>query len=140
MPGIVDRMELRRISTGADDESLESLDHYTEPTDSDKGTVNSQFVGDNDDTESQNFLANGMLKKQKYDEYHEEYHPGHTSFGMSVFNLSNAIMGSGILGLSYAMANTGIVLFTILLIAVAILSLYSVHLLLVTARKKEVGI
>ncbi|MEQ2170660.1 hypothetical protein GOODEAATRI_002581, partial [Goodea atripinnis] len=27
---------------------------------------------------------------------------------MSVFNLSNAIMGSGILGLSYAMANTGI--------------------------------
>lgn len=41
-----------------------------------------------------------------------EQHPGHTSFGMSVFNLSNAIMGSGILGLSYAMANTGIVLFT----------------------------
>uniref|UniRef100_A0A8C9T5U8 Solute carrier family 38 member 4 n=1 Tax=Scleropages formosus TaxID=113540 RepID=A0A8C9T5U8_SCLFO len=58
---------------------------------------------------------------KKYDEYHEEHsllpemcmysfsfsqHPGHTSFGMSVFNLSNAIMGSGILGLSYAMANT----------------------------------
>lgn len=39
-------------------------------------------------------------------------HPGHASFGMSVFNLSNAIMGSGILGLSFAMANTGIVLFT----------------------------
>lgn len=36
---------------------------------------------------------------------------GKTSFGMSVFNLSNAIMGSGILGLSYAMSNTGIVLF-----------------------------
>uniref|UniRef100_A0A8C2FXT4 Solute carrier family 38 member 5b n=1 Tax=Cyprinus carpio TaxID=7962 RepID=A0A8C2FXT4_CYPCA len=36
---------------------------------------------------------------------------GKTSFGMSVFNLSNAIMGSGILGLSYAMANTGIILF-----------------------------
>lgn len=41
-----------------------------------------------------------------------DQHPGHTSFGMSVFNLSNAIMGSGILGLSFAMANTGIVLFT----------------------------
>uniref|UniRef100_A0A8C7ZXV6 Solute carrier family 38 member 4 n=1 Tax=Oryzias sinensis TaxID=183150 RepID=A0A8C7ZXV6_9TELE len=54
---------------------------------------------------------------------------------MSVFNLSNAIMGSGILGLSYAMANTGIVLFTILLVGVAILSLYSVHLLLVTAKE-----
>uniref|UniRef100_A0A671VKI3 Solute carrier family 38 member 4 n=1 Tax=Sparus aurata TaxID=8175 RepID=A0A671VKI3_SPAAU len=64
-----------------------------------------------------------------------EQHPGHTSFGMSVFNLSNAIMGSGILGLSYAMANTGIVLFTILLVAVAILSLYSVHLLLMTAKE-----
>uniref|UniRef100_A0A8C9VVG3 Solute carrier family 38 member 3a n=1 Tax=Scleropages formosus TaxID=113540 RepID=A0A8C9VVG3_SCLFO len=33
---------------------------------------------------------------------------GKTSFGMSVFNLGNAIMGSGILGLAYAMANTGI--------------------------------
>uniref|UniRef100_A0A8C6UJY8 Solute carrier family 38 member 4 n=1 Tax=Neogobius melanostomus TaxID=47308 RepID=A0A8C6UJY8_9GOBI len=64
-----------------------------------------------------------------------EQHPGHASFGMSVFNLSNAIMGSGILGLSYAMANTGIVLFTILLLGVAILSLYSVHLLLETAKE-----
>lgn len=36
---------------------------------------------------------------------------GKTSFGMSVFNLGNAIMGSGILGLAYAMANTGIILF-----------------------------
>uniref|UniRef100_A0A8B9HFK4 Solute carrier family 38 member 4 n=1 Tax=Astyanax mexicanus TaxID=7994 RepID=A0A8B9HFK4_ASTMX len=59
----------------------------------------------------------------------------HASFGMSVFNLSNAIMGSGILGLSFAMANTGIVLFVILLLAVAILSLYSIHLLLVTAKE-----
>uniref|UniRef100_A0A4W3JFF0 Solute carrier family 38 member 1 n=1 Tax=Callorhinchus milii TaxID=7868 RepID=A0A4W3JFF0_CALMI len=49
---------------------------------------------------------------------------------MSVFNLSNAIIGSGLLGLSYAMANTGIVLFVILLIGVMLLSLYSIHLLL----------
>ncbi|KAL1021326.1 hypothetical protein UPYG_G00011820 [Umbra pygmaea] len=55
---------------------------------------------------------------------------GKTSFGMSVFNLSNAIMGSGILGLSYAMSNTGIVLFIILLTCIALLSSYSVHLLL----------
>uniref|UniRef100_A0A673M7D3 Sodium-coupled neutral amino acid transporter 3-like n=1 Tax=Sinocyclocheilus rhinocerous TaxID=307959 RepID=A0A673M7D3_9TELE len=64
--------------------------------------------------------------------------PGHsfegkTSFGMSVFNLSNAIMGSGILGLSYAMANTGIILFLVLLTSIAVLSLYSVHLLLRSA-------
>lgn len=32
-----------------------------------------------------------------------------SSFTSSVFNLMNAIMGSGILGLAYAMANTGIV-------------------------------
>ncbi|KAM6981882.1 LOW QUALITY PROTEIN: sodium-coupled neutral amino acid transporter 3-like [Tautogolabrus adspersus] len=58
---------------------------------------------------------------------------GKTSFGMSVFNLSNAIMGSGILGLSYAMSNTGIVLFLILLTCIACLSCYSIHLLLTSA-------
>uniref|UniRef100_A0A8C6MJU3 Solute carrier family 38 member 3a n=1 Tax=Nothobranchius furzeri TaxID=105023 RepID=A0A8C6MJU3_NOTFU len=55
---------------------------------------------------------------------------GKTSFGMSVFNLGNAIMGSGILGLAYAMANTGVILFLLLLTAVAVLSSYSIHLLL----------
>uniref|UniRef100_A0A8C7P9U8 Solute carrier family 38 member 3b n=1 Tax=Oncorhynchus mykiss TaxID=8022 RepID=A0A8C7P9U8_ONCMY len=49
---------------------------------------------------------------------------------MSVFNLGNAIMGSGILGLAYAMANTGILLFLFLLTVVAVLSCYSIHLLL----------
>lgn len=58
---------------------------------------------------------------------------GKSSFGMSVFNLSNAIMGSGILGLAYAMSNTGIVLFIILLTFIAILSAYSIHLLLRSA-------
>ncbi|XP_071393659.1 sodium-coupled neutral amino acid transporter 4-like, partial [Centroberyx affinis] len=136
MPGAMDRMELKKVSTEADDDSTDSLDdRYTEPIDSEKATIDSQFMDDADDGESQKFLANGMMKKKKYEEYHEEYHPGHTSFGMSVFNLSNAIMGSGILGLSFAMANTGILLFTVLLVAVAILSLYSVHLLLVTAKE-----
>ncbi|XP_020653312.3 sodium-coupled neutral amino acid transporter 5 [Pogona vitticeps] len=55
---------------------------------------------------------------------------GKTSFGMSIFNLSNAIMGSGILGLAYAMRNTGIILFVVLLICIALLSSYSIHLLL----------
>uniref|UniRef100_A0A673MU60 Sodium-coupled neutral amino acid transporter 3-like n=1 Tax=Sinocyclocheilus rhinocerous TaxID=307959 RepID=A0A673MU60_9TELE len=58
---------------------------------------------------------------------------GKTSFGMSVFNLSNAILGSGILGLAYAMANTGIILFVLLLTCMAILSAYSIHLLLKSA-------
>ncbi|XP_053331174.1 probable sodium-coupled neutral amino acid transporter 6 isoform X2 [Spea bombifrons] len=53
-----------------------------------------------------------------------------TSFGLSVFNLMNAIMGSGILGLSYAMASTGVIGFSILLLAVALLAAFSIHLLL----------
>ncbi|XP_072311059.1 sodium-coupled neutral amino acid transporter 4 [Eucyclogobius newberryi] len=136
MPSVVDRMELSKVSTH-DDDSQDSLDDpYPDPIDADKSTISSsQYLDDNDDAESQKFLSNGMMKKKKYEEYHEEYHPGHTSFGMSVFNLSNAIMGSGILGLSYAMANTGIILFTILLIGVSILSLYSVHLLLMTSKE-----
>uniref|UniRef100_A0A673KLN7 Sodium-coupled neutral amino acid symporter 2 n=1 Tax=Sinocyclocheilus rhinocerous TaxID=307959 RepID=A0A673KLN7_9TELE len=81
------------------------------------------------DAESQNFLSDHQLGKKKYE---AEYV---TSFGMSVFNLGNAIMGSGILGLAYAMANTGIAMFVILLVAVAIFSLYSVHLLLKTANE-----
>uniref|UniRef100_A0A672T8X3 Sodium-coupled neutral amino acid symporter 2 n=1 Tax=Sinocyclocheilus grahami TaxID=75366 RepID=A0A672T8X3_SINGR len=84
------------------------------------------------DAESQNFLSDHQLGKKKYE---AEYSPGSASFGMSVFNLGNAIMGSGILGLSYAMANTGIAMFVILLVAVAIFSLYSVHLLLKTANE-----
>ncbi|XP_023666234.1 sodium-coupled neutral amino acid symporter 2-like [Paramormyrops kingsleyae] len=87
---------------------------------------------DEGDAENQNFLHDHQLGKKKYE---TEYHPGTTSFGMSVFNLGNAIMGSGILALSYAMANTGIALFVILLVSVLIFSLYSVHLLLKTANE-----
>ncbi|XP_076613375.1 sodium-coupled neutral amino acid transporter 3-like isoform X1 [Chaetodon auriga] len=76
--------------------------------------------------ESQEFLS-GMDDKKttRFTDFE-----GKTSFGMSVFNLGNAIMGSGILGLAYAMANTGIVLFLVLLTVVAVLSSYSIHLLL----------
>uniref|UniRef100_A0A8C5EHF1 Sodium-coupled neutral amino acid transporter 3-like n=1 Tax=Gouania willdenowi TaxID=441366 RepID=A0A8C5EHF1_GOUWI len=73
--------------------------------------------------ENEEFLPNADGKKFE----------GKTSFGMSVFNLGNAIMGSGILGLAYAMANTGILLFLFLLTAVAALSSYSIHLLLKAA-------
>ncbi|XP_036373488.1 sodium-coupled neutral amino acid transporter 2 [Megalops cyprinoides] len=86
------------------------------------------------DAESQNFLPPMEYPPGKK-KYETEYSPGTASFGMSVFNLGNAIMGSGILGLSYAMANTGIVLFVILLVAVSIFSLYSVHLLIKTANE-----
>ncbi|KAM9185882.1 sodium-coupled neutral amino acid transporter 3 isoform 2-T3 [Dugong dugon] len=75
--------------------------------------------------EGEGFLQNSPSKEPQFTDFE-----GKTSFGMSVFNLSNAIMGSGILGLAYAMANTGIILFLFLLTAVALLSSYSIHLLL----------
>nr|XP_055159785.1 probable sodium-coupled neutral amino acid transporter 6 isoform X2 [Nyctereutes procyonoides] len=62
-------------------------------------------------------------------ELYRQESPG-VSFGFSVFNLMNAIMGSGILGLAYVMAHTGIVGFSFLLLIVALLASYSVHLLL----------
>nr|XP_006126535.1 sodium-coupled neutral amino acid transporter 4 isoform X2 [Pelodiscus sinensis] len=132
----MDRMELQNVNIKLDEESNsgESIeDSYTDITDPEKATISSQFA--NDDAENQKFLPNGFLGKKKLADYQEEYHPGTTSFGMSAFNLSNAIMGSGILGLSYAMANTGIILFVILLFSIAILSLYSVHLLLKTSKE-----
>ncbi|XP_054911421.1 sodium-coupled neutral amino acid symporter 2-like [Poeciliopsis prolifica] len=86
-----------------------------------------------EDPESQNFLSDHKPSKKKYET--EYQHQRTASFGMSVFNLGNAIMGSGILGLSYAMANTGIAQFVILLFSVAIFSLYSIHLLLKTANE-----
>uniref|UniRef100_A0A8D0GRI3 Solute carrier family 38 member 4 n=1 Tax=Sphenodon punctatus TaxID=8508 RepID=A0A8D0GRI3_SPHPU len=107
-------MELQKVNIELDDESNsgESIeDSYAEIVDPEKATISSQFV--NDDAESQKFLTNGFLGKRKLEDYKEEYLPGTTSLGMSSFNLSNAIMGSGILGLSYAMANTGIILFVL---------------------------
>ncbi|KGL89863.1 Sodium-coupled neutral amino acid transporter 4 [Charadrius vociferus] len=132
----MDRMELQKVNIELDDQSNsgESLeDNYTELVDSEKAAIRSPFASD--DAESQKFLTNGYLGKKKLEEYNEEYHRGRASFGMSSFNLSNAIMGSGILGLSYAMANTGIILFVVLLLSVAILSLYSVHLLLKISKE-----
>ncbi|XP_068170460.1 sodium-coupled neutral amino acid transporter 3 isoform X2 [Antennarius striatus] len=85
-----------------------------------------QFDDSNEGLENEEFLPTAVGKKPvRFTDFE-----GKTSFGMSVFNLGNAIMGSGILGLAYAMANTGIILFWFLLTAVALLSSYSIHLLL----------
>ncbi|XP_045685560.1 sodium-coupled neutral amino acid transporter 4 [Phyllostomus hastatus] len=133
----MDPVELSNVNMGPDDESSSSgesaQDSYSGMGTLEKAAMSSQFA--NGDDESQKFLTNGFLGKKKLADYDDEHHPGTTSFGMSSFNLSNAIMGSGILGLSYAMANTGIILFIIMLLAVAILSLYSVHLLLKTSKE-----
>ncbi|XP_047430563.1 sodium-coupled neutral amino acid transporter 2-like isoform X1 [Mugil cephalus] len=116
---------MNHLSTAQEDEcsSSNSNDDQSKETQLDNTDL---------DAESQDFLPEHHTSKKKNE---TEYHQGKTSFGMSVFNLSNIIMGSGILGLSFAMANTGIALFMILLVTVALFSLYSVHLLLKTANE-----
>ncbi|MCI4382117.1 hypothetical protein PGIGA_G00259990 [Pangasianodon gigas] len=123
--------EMSRFSISPDEDSSSSSNSNEYSTCPTKKVPLSSPYGDVD-AESQNFLPRYIQGKKKYE---VEYHPGTASFGMSVFNLGNAIMGSGILGLSYAMANTGIALFVILLVAVSFFSLYSVHLLLKTANE-----
>ncbi|XP_023557360.1 probable sodium-coupled neutral amino acid transporter 6 [Octodon degus] len=73
--------------------------------------------------------AAAELRPLLSNELHRQGSSG-ASFGFSVFNLMNAIMGSGILGLAYVMANTGILGFGFLLLLVALVASYSVHLLL----------
>uniref|UniRef100_A0A3P9J1G9 Solute carrier family 38 member 5a n=1 Tax=Oryzias latipes TaxID=8090 RepID=A0A3P9J1G9_ORYLA len=104
-------MELQKINGHSRDDGFDALDGLAE---------NEEFLPHNTTT----------IKKK---ELHFTDFEGKTSFGMSIFNLSNAIMGSGILGLAFAMSNTGIVLFIILLVSIAILSAYSIHLLLRSA-------
>lgn len=94
--------------------------------DDQNGTQTVRFDDPDGGLENEEFLPSSDGKKPlRFTDFE-----GKTSFGMSVFNLGNAIMGSGILGLAYAMANTGILLFLFLLTAVAALSCYSIHLLL----------
>lgn len=97
-------------------------------TEVENGQINSKFISDR---ESRRSLTNSHLEKRKCD----EYIPGTTSLSMSVFNLSNAIMGSGILGLAFALANTGILLFLVLLTSVTLLSIYSINLLLICSKE-----
>ncbi|KAM9351363.1 sodium-coupled neutral amino acid transporter 3-like isoform 1-T2 [Symphorus nematophorus] len=102
-------MELQKINGHSRDEGFDGLDAMAE---------------------HEEFLPHKTGVKK---EIHFTDFEGKTSFGMSIFNLSNAIMGSGILGLAFAMSNTGIILFIILLVCIAILSAYSIHLLLRSA-------
>ncbi|XP_072182746.1 sodium-coupled neutral amino acid symporter 1 [Excalfactoria chinensis] len=117
--------ELQNMTVPEDDNISNDSNDFTEV---ENGQINSKFISDR---ESRRSLTNSHLEKKKCD----EYIPGTTSLGMSVFNLSNAIMGSGILGLAFALANTGIFLFSLLLVSVTLLSIYSIHLLLVCSKE-----
>ncbi|XP_029472780.1 sodium-coupled neutral amino acid transporter 1 [Rhinatrema bivittatum] len=116
--------EVQNMNTPEDDNISNDSNDLIEV---DSSQISSKFIADR---ESRRSLTNSHLEKRKCD----DYIPGTTSLGMSVFNLSNAIMGSGILGLAYALANTGIFLFVILLISVTLLSIYSINLLLTCSK------
>ncbi|XP_064140413.1 sodium-coupled neutral amino acid symporter 1 isoform X2 [Loxodonta africana] len=117
--------ELQNMTVPEDDNVSNDSNEFTEV---ENGQINSKFISDR---ESRRSLTNSHLEKKKCD----EYIPGTTSLGMSVFNLSNAIMGSGILGLAFALANTGILLFLVLLTSVTLLSIYSINLLLICSKE-----
>lgn len=117
--------ELQNMTVPEDDNISNDSNDFAEV---ENGQINSKFISDR---ESRRSLTNSHLEKKKCD----EYIPGTTSLGMSVFNLSNAIMGSGILGLAFALANTGILLFLVLLTSVTLLSIYSINLLLVCSKE-----
>ncbi|XP_066489790.1 sodium-coupled neutral amino acid symporter 1 [Tiliqua scincoides] len=121
---VLELNELQNMTVPEDDNISNDSNDFTEV---ENGQMNSKFISDR---ESRRSLTNSHLEKKKCD----EYIPGTTSLGMSVFNLSNAIMGSGILGLAFALANTGILLFLLLLISVTLLSIYSINLLLICAK------
>eukprot|EP00301_Raphidiophrys_heterophryoidea_P003541 c11594_g1_i2.p1 GENE.c11594_g1_i2~~c11594_g1_i2.p1 ORF type:complete len:449 (+),score=91.23 c11594_g1_i2:1014-2360(+) len=57
-----------------------------------------------------------------------------TSFFLSILNLTNGILGAGILGLPYACSRSGFILFSILLVAMGIVVDYSLSLLLQCCR------
>ncbi|XP_076821031.1 putative sodium-coupled neutral amino acid transporter 6 [Clavelina lepadiformis] len=59
-----------------------------------------------------------------------QYEGKTASMPLCIFNLMNAILGSGILGLANAVANLGIALFTGMLVAVAVLAFNSIRLLI----------
>ncbi|KAF6726072.1 Sodium-coupled neutral amino acid transporter 3 [Oryzias melastigma] len=122
--------EMNILSNGKSDHGDDTCLPSKTPLDEEQnGPEGFRFEDPEGGLESEEFLPSGNGKKAiRFTDFE-----GKTSFGMSVFNLGNAIMGSGILGLAYAMANTGILLFLFLLSAVAALSAYSIHLLLKAA-------
>lgn len=78
--------------------------------------------------ENKNFLENDIPEKQKEVGTWAEWDK--VNFFLAIFNLMNAILGSGILGLAYAVKSLGIVLYIAMLMMVAGLAFYAISLLL----------
>ena len=62
---------------------------------------------------------------------------GKAGFFSSVFNLMNAILGAGIVGLPYSLNNLGYVSFTVALLLVAGIALFAINILLILCEKEN---
>ncbi|CAK8684992.1 unnamed protein product [Clavelina lepadiformis] len=93
-----------------------------------------------EDEEDENLMNSQVPLTPNTDEnLHPKNHfKDRRSFALSVFNLMNAILGSGILGLGEAAKNLGLVMFVVLLTATALLAAYTINMLLhATEMTKE---
>ncbi|KAG8558673.1 hypothetical protein GDO81_017100 [Engystomops pustulosus] len=98
-------MEMEKLGDGED--SLMLNGSVSESLNTDRVTLEDGYDAEEPcSQEQEGFLQHVSSQKTQFTDFE-----GKTSFGMSVFNLSNAIMGSGILGLAFAMSNTGVILF-----------------------------
>ena len=62
---------------------------------------------------------------------------GKAGFWSSVFNLMNAILGAGIVGLPYGLNNLGYISFSVSLIIVAAIALFAINVLLILCEKEN---
>ncbi|KAG9467714.1 hypothetical protein GDO78_014424 [Eleutherodactylus coqui] len=97
-------MEMNNLEESEDSCMLNKS--MSESLNTDRATLEGYEAEEAVSQEQEGFLQHVSSQKTQFTDF-----DGKTSFGMSVFNLSNAIMGSGILGLAFAMSNTGIILF-----------------------------
>lgn len=61
--------------------------------------------------------------------------PGHNSVLGAAFNVLNSIIGSGIIGLPYALNNAGMVTGVLMLVVIGAVSLYSTYILVLTGKR-----
>ena len=68
---------------------------------------------------------------------HKSFYLNNATLGSCVLNLVSTIVGSGVLGLSYAFSKTGWVLGVFLVISCSLLSMFSLHLLSICGARSQ---
>jgi len=87
-------------------------------------------LNENEMMEQQSLMKDGPEKKSTSSFVGTWADWDKVNFFLAIFNLMNAILGSGILGLAYAVKSLGILLYIVMLMVVAGLAFYAISLLL----------